>query len=352
MADRPAEPSPRETSRREEYLKVSTTDDVRSLMKAYVPSAALNAALELGLFWRLAGQPQDAAAVAEALGIPAKRCAYWLALLSSVGLLEEGTEGYAPSSAARTAILDAHSQETWNLLAQEGREHGPALHDLAKRIHEPRAGWGALGLTHPYYVDRMRDSPQRARRFTRMLYELHRPLAEGLAEMLDLTDVERLMDVGGGSGVISMALLHKHPQLSSVVVDIENVCAAGREIAAENDMEERLTYHAADFLQDPLPSGFDMALECDVGVYEEALFKKVHDSLNPDGRFLIVDDRVEDEGVVPAFYLPSAFLDSLEDPDIALPSVEGIEAKLAQTGFELVSKGRVSDDYVVIDARK
>jgi len=56
--------------------------------------------------------------------------------------------------------------------------------------------------------------------------------------------------------------------------------------------------------------------------------------------------------VVPSDYLPSAFLDSLEDQDFTLPSVEGIEALLASAGFEQISKERVSGDYVVIDARK
>jgi N,N-dimethyltransferase/O-methyltransferase len=322
-------------------------------MRAYVPSAALNAALELGLFQRLADEPQVAAGVAEELGIPAKRCVYWLDLLSSIGLLEQVPGGYAPSVAAQVAILDVRSQDTWAFLAQEAREYGPAVHDLAKRIHEPRAGWGALGLTHPDYVDRMRENPQRARRFTRMLYELHQSLADELAETLDLHDVERLMDLGGGSGMISMGMLRKHPHMSSVVVDIANVCAAGREVAVENGMEDRIAYkEAADFLKDPLPSGFDMVLECDVGVYQEALFRNVHDALNSGGRFVIVDDRVEEEGVVPSNYLPSAFLNSLEDVDFALPSVEGIEALLASADFESLSKRRVLGDYVVIDARK
>jgi len=321
-------------------------------MKAYVPSAALNAALELGLFWQLADEPRDAASMAATLGIPTNRCGYWLDLLSSVGLLDEVPRGYAPSSMAQAAILDSYSQETWALLAQEAREHGPAVHDLAQRIHEPRAGWEALGLTHPDYVDHMRESSQRARRFTRMLYELHRPLADELAETLDLNNVKRLMDLGGGSGVMSMGLLRRYPHLSSVVVDIANVCAAGREIAAEKGMEQRLTYHATNLLEDDLPLGFDMVLECDVGVYREALFRNVHDALNSGGRFVIVDDRVEEKGVVPSDYLPSAFLDSLEDQDFTLPSVEGIEALLASAGFEQISKERVSGDYVVIDARK
>ena len=39
------------------------------------------------------------------------------------------------------------------------------------------------------------------------------PLAEELAGCLDMRGVERILDLGGGSGVISLALLEKHPDL-------------------------------------------------------------------------------------------------------------------------------------------
>jgi hypothetical protein len=49
------------------------------------------------------------------------------------------------------------------------------------------------------------------------------------------------------------------------VVDIPTVCAAAREIAARAPVAGRITYHAADFLHDELPRGFDMVLECQGG---------------------------------------------------------------------------------------
>jgi len=334
-------------------VKPATTDDVFDLMTSHIDSAALGAAMELGLFWLLAGQPQDAAGVAQALGIPIHRCQYWLQLLSSMGLLEQVAKAYAPSSTARTAILDAYSQETWALLAQYERERFPAVHDLALHIHEPGSTWAIQGLTHPDYVAQMKESPERARRFTRMLYEIHQPLADELAKSLDMTGVERLMDLGGGSGVVSLAFLRRHPHLTAVVVDIANVCAAGREIAVETSMEERLTYHAADFLQDELPSGFAMILECDVGIHSEELFRKLRTALNPGGRLVIVGYYFAPaEGVAPPSRLPWTFLDSLEDPDFTFPTVAEIQAQLTQAGFQPLSEYTLSGDWIVIEARK
>jgi len=58
-------------------------------------------------------------------------------------------------------------------------------------------------------------------------------------------------------------------------VDVEYGCQAGWEIAEENKLEERITYLDANFLQDGLPTGFDMVLLCDVGLFSEILFRRI-----------------------------------------------------------------------------
>jgi len=321
-------------------MKPRAPNDVLDLMDAYATSAALNAALELGLFWLLAEQPLDAPAVAQALGIPAGRCQYWLQLLSTTGLVERGTGGYALSATARTAILQACSRDTWGLLAGDARDRFPAVLDLALHIREPGSTWEAQGLVPPDYFAQMVESPERARRFTRMLYEVHLPLAEALAESLDLTGVRRLMDLGGGSGVMSMALLRRQADLTAMVVDIANVCAAGREIAREESMEDRLTYQVADFVHDELPSGFDMILDCDVGAYSREMLPRLRAALNPGGRLVIVDQFAQEQGLAPETmpYPHWAFLGSLENPDLSHPTVTEIQNRLTDAGFRLLSE--------------
>ncbi|MHC4767877.1 MAG: methyltransferase family protein [Planctomycetota bacterium] len=168
-----------------------TSDDVLDLMDSHFASAALCAAMELGLFWLLRERPLDAAGVSGALGIPPARCRYWLQILVRDGLVEETPEGLRPSATARTAILDAYSQDTWAFLAQQARIRFPAVHDLALHIREPGSTWEAQGVTPPNYFDELVESPEAARRFTRMLYEIHVPLAEALAGLLDMEGVDR-----------------------------------------------------------------------------------------------------------------------------------------------------------------
>jgi hypothetical protein len=228
-------------------MKPQTTEEVFDLLDSYVTAAAVGTAMELGLFWLLDEGPMDSEAVAYKLQIPPRRCHYWLEHIESTGLLRWGEGGYSLSSIARTKILESYSQGTWTFLARESRERFPAVNNLTEHIRNPGSSWEAQRLTPPDYVANMVENPERAAQFTRMLYELHQSFAQQIAVKVDVSNATRIMDLGGGSGVVSLALLNQNPNLTSLIVDISNVCSVGREIARENGMEDRITYLEANF---------------------------------------------------------------------------------------------------------
>ncbi len=319
---------------------LTTNEDVYTLLHAPAASAALGAAINTGLLWMLAEKPMNGEEVAQALNIPGKRSHYWLQYLQSFGILEKVPHGYIPSSVVHTAILDTHSRESWQHLVIDEQEKDACVHGLPQLISEPGSLWTIQGLEEPKnYVDRMRASPERAREFTRMLFEVHQNLANQVAELLDLTGVERMMDLGGNSGVISMVLLRKYPALTSTVVDIENVCVAGREIAEEEGFSDRITYHSAEFADDEFPSGFDLVLQCDVAEYGIELLQKLYRSLKPGGRLIFVDHFSPAENLAPTTRLEWTFLDSLHDPNFSFPTLDEFKSQLAQAGFD------VSDEH-------
>ena len=335
-------------------MNIKNTQDIENLLRLHHASAAVGTALELGLFWQLAEKPLETNNISQKYNIPYDRCKYWLALLRELGLLEYQGEKYTPSSLARTAILDVYSSETWGFLAQEIRESYPTIVNLPLNITHPTSVWEAQNITSPHYITRMKTDATRAERFTRMLYELHQSLGSRIAEKLDLSGVKRLMDLGGGSGVVSFALLERNPNLKVVVVDIENVCTVGKEIASTTHVSDRISYYPADFVQNNLPSGFDMVLECDVGIYTEELFKKVWDSLNKGGKFVIVTNTNEQgawvtykESKPSLFWYLSVFSESLTVPKFSLSSFNDVNTHLTNTGFHGVVE-QVQDDGIVI----
>ena len=140
---------------------------------------------------------------------------------------------------------------------------------------------------------------------------------------------------------MSMALLRRNPGLTAVVVDIANVCAAGREIAEEQSMETRLSYCAADYHQDELPPGCDMVLQCDVGEFDGVLLQKIRAALEPGGRLVIVDHFAPEEGLAPDKdpHPLWAFLGSLDNPDLSYPTVAETQRRSSHTAPDQIIFG-------------
>jgi len=181
----------------------------------------------------------------------------------------------------------------------------------------------------------MSEDPDRASRFTRMLFELHAPMAAELAARLDLTGVRRLLDLGGGSGVVAVALAKRWPELSVTVLDVPNVCAAGLEIveAEARSVAERVEFRPADFLVGDLPGGFDAVLECDVSIYTEPLFRRVRSALAPGGRFIVADEFQPVGGSLDPALVGWTLVRTLADPGWCAPTVDGTCELLVRSGF-------------------
>ena len=324
-------------------------DGVLELLHGGQLAASLGAALELGLFTLIDERPMRVDEVSRLLDIPLGRCERWLETLRSAGIVDRSRAGYAPATWTRSAILDTYSEDTWAFLALEAREAMARLVDLPRRLrsHTPDGGTQTNGTQTngtqtngapalPAYVRLMSADPARARRFTRMLCELHAPLAVRLASALPLDGVACLLDVGGGSGVVSMSVARRHPDIAITVVDIPNVCAAGREIVRDNGLAARIRFVPANLAADALPSGFDAAIECDVGVYDAGLFERIRAALRPGGQFFIVDDLAADDAA-PLPHLDWALARSLEDPGFVPSTVARVVTMLRSAGFASVS---------------
>ena len=330
-------------------------EDVHALLEPAPAMAALRAAVTTGLLWMLAETPMSGEEISRALNLPGKRGYYWLQYLESFGILESTAQGYIPTPLARTAILDStYTQEGWQHLVREAQDWDLCLHGFPQLTAEPGSLWARQGLVKPeYYVDQMRANPERAREFTRMLFEVHQDLACQVAALLDLTGTRTMMDVGGGSGVVSMALVQKYPDLVSTILDLENVCHAGREIAEEMGLSDRISYFPAEFESTAFPDGFDLVLQCDMSEYGEEFVKKIWKCLQPGGRYLLVDHFSLTENSAPLTRPEWTFLNSLDDPDYCFPTLDAFKKRLVNTGFVIPKEHlTLGKGWIVLEARK
>lgn len=130
--------------------------------------------------------------------------------------------------------------------------------------------------------------------------------APGLVQQIDLTGVNKVLDVGGGSGAFSMAFANAKTDLLSTVFDLPNVIPMTQRYIKENGLEERVSTVIGDYNTDELPSGYDLVflsaiIHSNSPVQNLALFKKIYNSLNSGGRIVISDFIMDDDRTNPVF---------------------------------------------------
>jgi SAM-dependent methyltransferase len=312
-------------------IRIETAADVREVLGASVASAAVGAALELGVFWMLAAAPRTPPALARELGIPEPRCRYWLETLASLGLLAETGGGFELSPVGRTAIVESGSRDTWAYLALEAREHLPLVLQLPSRLGRDGAVTDDADATTDY-VEKLRADPDRARRFTHLLYELHAWLADAVADAVAIPGARRLLDIGGGSGVVSLGLLRRHPALTATVVDLPAVCETGRTIADGTDEAPRISYLPLDY-REGLPEGFDVIMTCDAA-FDPLLMAEIARVLPQDGTYVLVDRWIDTGPAQRGALATESFEASLVDPAFDVPTIDHLSRDLRSVGLE------------------
>ena len=115
-------------------------------------------------------------------------------------------------------------------------------------------------------------------RYLRSLASLARFVAPMVAKRIKLDEPpRRLLDVGGGHGLFSVALCRRWPDLQAEVLDLPDAVGPGRRIVAEEGLEERVRFRAGDLREDDLGEGYDLVL----------LFNVIHNATQDESRQML-----------------------------------------------------------------
>lgn len=144
------------------------------------------------------------------------------------------------------------------------------------------------------------DDKAKTRAFVLAMHERARGIGSVLPHDIDLSGRRRLLDVGGGPGTYSMALVGKTPGLTSTVLDRPGVLEVTRELVAEHGFSDRVTLLPGDYLQTPFGDGYDVALlsgmmHRETEANARLLLQKAYDALNPGGLVIVSDVFFDDD---------------------------------------------------------
>jgi SAM-dependent methyltransferase len=121
---------------------------------------------------------------------------------------------------------------------------------------------------------------------------------------IDLSEIESVLDVGGGSGAYSMEFVSRKNGIQATVFDLPNVVPITKQFIAREGFSDKIQIVTGDYVTDDLPGGFDMVflsaiIHSNSMEVNQGLITKCYGSLNKNGKIIIQDWIMNDDRTSP-----------------------------------------------------
>jgi hypothetical protein len=306
--------------------------DDRLIWDAWLSShnlPAMLAADEIGLFDRLAGEPLDVQAAAQACGVNARALGIVTALLCAIGLLVKRDGQLALTVTSRNYLVKS-SDFYWGALLGSWKANLHAYAQIMAALApdaQHKGGANAEGWASG------KIALEEARGIAAFMHA-HSCRSDALA------GVTRLLDVGAGSGVFAIAAAQAWPALRATVMDLDTMCLAAQAYIDDGEVADRVDTAAIDMFRQPWPSGYDALFFSNIfHDWNEATCIDLHEQL--------MNDALDGPAVTASFSI--LMLIGTQGRQYSLPEFGGI---LGQAGFVDVRATATCGYYSLVSARK
>jgi predicted nicotinamide N-methyase len=179
--------------------------------------------------------------------------------------------------------------------------------------------------------------------------------AEALRDAVDLSGCKRMVDAGGGSGLYSIALCQRYPELHSTILDVKDTLAVTQELIGNRQERGQIDLREGDFLKDSLGDNVDVFLLSDV-IYEEStariVLRNAWDSLTPNGVLIIRGYYADPEKSRPLFGALFAFKGLVDNAQRKTMTISILEKMVREIGFRIIKVVPLTEFSFILVGRK
>lgn len=329
----------------EEFLKVD--EGVKKLYDMiYAPmyTKILFAGIELDVFSELE-EPKRHIEIAEKLKLHPQNTKYFLDALASMDLLTKNRGLYKNGQLSSKYLVRNSDFFIGTLMRMYSSVSGFDDLDILKLVKEgPNSGYeNKSGLDGQEifgdYTEMLKNSQRIGRAYD---------YANIVASLPEFKGFKKMLDLGGGPGLIGMAIIKKHPDMTGVIFETPSVAGIALEAIKEYNLEKRVEVLVGDYMVDSIGEGYDFILASGTLNFAkqdmDKIIKKIYDALNPNGVFMCISEGLIDEQTKPKEIIIGWLPSFLKGYDFSLVQGEVSDAAL-RNGFKNVHK-RTIDSFM------
>ena len=310
-------------------------------------------AIKMGVFEALGSSPLTGDTLTKKLATNAEGMRLMLDVLESLGYVRRQGELYSNTSMTQKWLLSSSSTNFapfclyWDTLLTKLM---PNLEESIRSGQSPENMYGWI-----------EHQPETSAYFQQAMTTMARFGADEMLGKLKLPDgPTRLLDIGGGHAMYSIAMCQKYPNLTATVIDSHQALETARENLRATQMENRVTLQEGDFLKANYGSGYDMAFLFNIvhGLTPELnkeLLGKAAKALKLGGQLVIVEQLPGSVstpiGKASTRLLGLAYFHLIEGKTYTF---EDLESWLRETGFDKPQKHalmKAPGNFVVVASR-
>lgn len=243
-----------------------TTDDRRiwDLFLSGAYKTTVVAADDAGIFASLHESPATIPELAVRLDFDERATGVVIRLLAALGLLIVHDSRFHLSDDSRLYLLKS-SPFYWGEMMRVALSTQQRDALVAKLREKDSANApGPLGTTSVSGEGRPVDawaagqvSIEQARDVAARMHAHSLPAAIGAARNYDFAKIQKILDVGGGSGCFMIAMAQAHPQLKCTIMELPTMCAVAQSYIRDGEVTEHVDTIAVDMFRQPWPPGYD-----------------------------------------------------------------------------------------------
>ncbi|NQE05638.1 hypothetical protein C5S32_07195 [ANME-1 cluster archaeon GoMg1] len=309
-------------------------EELYRMLIAPIKSKLLLAGIELGVFNRLS-EPRSANAVAGALGTHSENTRLFLDGLAASDLVVKRNRLYQNTPVTQALLMEDRSTFLGQMFTIQAQMWDPALNDMSRLVkegppqHSPEADMGSEEMWAQFTVSMAN-------------YELAgvaQQAVDIVSELPEFTSFEKMLDLGGGPGLVGIAIVASHPRMKGVIFDRPAIIKVAETFIKDYEMEERMDVLAGDYNCDSISEGYDLIWASNALNFArhdlDSLMKKIYDALNPGGVFISFCEGLAHERTKTDFVVLSMMSFALMGQDMCFDQGE-IADSMLRVGFKSV----------------